>query len=88
MSNDHSGSSFKQDLLKTLPALRAFALSLCGRHDKADDLVQDAVVKALLKRELFVPGTNLKAWVFTILRNEYFSQLRKKAVRLKIRMEL
>jgi RNA polymerase sigma-70 factor (ECF subfamily) len=57
--------------------MRAFAISLTGRPEYADDLVQDTIVKAWSQFESFTPGTNLKAWLFTILRNEYFSQLRK-----------
>jgi RNA polymerase sigma-70 factor (ECF subfamily) len=70
--------SFKRDLLATLPSLRAFAVSLSGRHDKADDLVQDTVMKAWAKQESFELGTNIKAWLFTILRNEFYSQMRKR----------
>ena len=69
---------FKRELLGTLPSLRAFAVSLTGRHDKADDLVQDTVMKAWAKQESFQLGTNIKAWLFTILRNEFYSQMRKR----------
>ena len=70
--------SFKRELLATLPSLRAFAVSLSGKHDKADDLVQDTVMKAWAKQSSFEMGTNLKAWLFTILRNEFYSQMRKR----------
>jgi len=70
--------SFKRELLATLPSLRAFAVSLSGKHDKADDLVQDTVMKACAKQSSFQMGTNLKAWLFTILRNEFYSQMRKR----------
>ena len=70
--------SFKRQLLATLPALRAFAMSLSGRHDKADDLVQDTMMKAWAKQDSFQMGTNIKAWLFTILRNEFYSQMRKR----------
>jgi RNA polymerase sigma-70 factor, ECF subfamily len=70
--------NFKRELLATLPSLRAFAVSLSGRHDKADDLVQDTVMKAWAKQESFELGTNIKAWLFTILRNEFYSQMRKR----------
>ncbi|EJF88007.1 RNA polymerase sigma factor [Bartonella rattimassiliensis] len=69
--------NFKQELLLVLPALRAFAVSLSGKHDKAEDLVQDTVMKAWAKQDSFEMGTNLKAWLFTILRNEFYSQMRK-----------
>lgn len=68
---------FKREMLKALPSLRAFAVSICKNQDRADDLVQDTVMKAWAKQELFQPGTNLKAWLFTILRNEFYSQMRK-----------
>jgi RNA polymerase sigma-70 factor (ECF subfamily) len=70
--------SFKREMLATLPSLRAFAVSLTGRHDKADDLVQDTIMKAWAKQESFELGTNIKAWLFTILRNEFYSQMRKR----------
>jgi RNA polymerase sigma-70 factor (ECF subfamily) len=75
MSED---STFKQDLLGAIPSLRAFAMSLAQNADKADDLVQETLVKAWDKQASFQAGTNLKAWVFTILRNEFYSQMRKR----------
>ena len=69
---------FKRELLALLPNLRAFAISLCGNSDRADDLVQDTIRKAWAAHESFKAGTNLKAWLFTILRNEFYSQMRKK----------
>ena len=70
--------SFKRELLATLPSLRAFAVSLSGRHDRADDLVQDTMMKAWAKQDSYQMGTNIKAWLFTILRNEFYSQMRKR----------
>ena len=61
-----------------IPSLRAFAVSLAQNADKADDLVQETLVKAWDKHASFQPGTNLKAWLFTILRNEFYSQMRKR----------
>ena len=75
---DNVSPDFKRDMLALLPSLRAFAISLTGRHDRADDLVQDTIVKAWAKHESFEPGTNMKAWLFTILRNDFYSQMRKK----------
>ena len=69
---------FKRELLALLPNLRAFAISLSGNSDRADDLVQDTILKAWAAHESFKAGTNLKAWLFTILRNEFYSQMRKK----------
>ncbi|MBL0370641.1 RNA polymerase sigma factor [Rhizobium sp. KVB221] len=68
---------FKRTMLGCLGSLRAFAVSLSGRHDRADDLVQDTIMKAWAKKTSFEPGTNMKAWLFTILRNEFYSQIRK-----------
>ena len=77
-SASEQGPAFKQDLLAAIPSLRAFAMSLAQNGDKADDLVQETLVKAWDKQSSFQPGTNLKAWVFTILRNEFYSQMRKR----------
>jgi RNA polymerase sigma-70 factor (ECF subfamily) len=65
-------------LLAQIPSLRAFAYSLCGNFDRGDDLVQETLLKAWQHLERFEEGTNLRAWLFTILRNTYFSELRKK----------
>jgi RNA polymerase sigma-70 factor, ECF subfamily len=70
-------AAFKAELIELLPSLRAFARSLAHNPAQADDLVQDTLVKALANVERFEPGTNLRAWLFTILRNHYYSQLRK-----------
>lgn len=70
--------SFKREMLAALPSLRAFAVSLSRRQDRADDLVQETVMKAWGKQESFQPGTNMRAWLFTILRNEFYSQMRRK----------
>jgi RNA polymerase sigma factor (sigma-70 family) len=74
---DYTDDDFKDELLATLPHLRAFARGLCGRHDFADDLTQEAAIKAWTARERYQPGTNLRAWTFAILRNHYLSELRK-----------
>jgi RNA polymerase sigma factor, sigma-70 family len=68
---------FREGLVAEIPNLRAFGLSLCGKPDRADDLVQEALMKAWAASESFTAGTNMRAWLFTILRNVYFSQLRK-----------
>lgn len=72
------GFDFKAELLETVPALRAFARSLSGRADLADDLAQETLLRAWANRKSFTPGTNLKAWLFTILRNAFYSGLRKR----------
>ncbi len=67
----------REALLGALPSLRAFAMSLAHSPDHADDLVQDAIVRALTNIEKFEPGTNMSAWLFTILRNLFYSQHRR-----------
>jgi RNA polymerase sigma-70 factor (ECF subfamily) len=63
--------------MELIPFLRAFARSLCGNPDIADDLAQETLVKAWQSRATFAPGTNLKAWLFTILRNQFYSDRRR-----------
>ncbi|MGO4909618.1 RNA polymerase sigma factor [Pseudorhodobacter sp. W20_MBD10_FR17] len=67
----------RDELSSHLPALRAFAISLSRNPTAADDLVQDTIVKAWTRFDSFTVGTNMQAWLFTILRNTYFSSLRK-----------
>lgn len=68
---------FRQELTELIPHLRAFARSLCGNPTLADDVAQDAMLKAWKSREKFKPGSNLKAWTFTILRNQFYSIKRR-----------
>ncbi len=65
-------------LLGAIPALRAFAFSLTYDLDRSDDLVQDTLVRAWTKADSFTRGTNLTAWLFTILRNLFYSEQRKR----------
>ena len=65
-------------LVAQIGSLRAFAVSLCRDRDRADDLVQETLFKAWNHIDSFKEGTNLKAWLFTILRNTYFSERRKR----------
>jgi len=74
----HASAQIKADLIAVIPNLRAFAVSLCGNPDRADDLVQETLVKAWGNLDSFVEGTNLPAWLFTILRNFYYSEYRKR----------
>src|SRR5271166_6754595 len=74
-----SQSSFKDELVAQIPGLRAFAVSLCGSVTLADDLVQEALLRAWSNSDKFQRGTSLRAWLFTILRNVYYSQYRKRA---------
>jgi len=70
-------AEFKAELTALIPHLRAFSRSLCGNATLADDVAQDAMMKAWHKRDKFKPGTNLKAWTFTILRNQFYSIKRR-----------
>ncbi|WP_423794571.1 sigma-70 family RNA polymerase sigma factor [Methylobacterium durans] len=70
-------AGFRDDLIKALPALRTFALSLCGNVSRVDDLVQETMIKAWANQERFRPGTNFTAWVFTILRNQFYTEMRR-----------
>lgn len=73
-----TNATFKRALLDLLPHMRAFARSLARNRTSADDLVQTTVLKALSNCASYRPGSNLRAWVFTILRNEFYSELRKR----------
>ena len=73
-----AGTDPRDEILDHLPAMRAFALSLARDMNSADDLVQDSIVKAWSNLDKFEPGTNLRAWLFTILRNTYYSERRKR----------
>ncbi len=68
---------FKRDLVGLIPHLRAFARTLCGDAAAADDLAQDTVMKAWDARASFQIGTNMKAWTFMILRNQFYSEKRR-----------
>lgn len=68
---------FKSELTALIPHLRAFARSLCNNAAQADDLAQEAMLKAWNARDSFEAGTNMKAWAFTILRNLFYSEKRR-----------
>ena len=74
---------FCSRLVAILPDLRGFARGLCREYDRADDLVQDAVVRAMAAMDQFQPGSNFKAWTFTILRNLYVSGFRERRIRFE-----
>ena len=69
--------AFKRELLPLIPQLRAFARTLAGDPTAADDLAQDALMKAWDARASFEIGTNMKAWTFMILRNQFYSEKRR-----------
>ena len=74
-------ADFKRELTEVVPHLRAFARGLCGRADMADDLVQEALLKAWAAQERFEPGTSMRAWTFVILRNAYLTDMRRNRFR-------
>ena len=69
---------WRDEVVALIPALRAFAWSLSRNGSDADDLVQDTLIKAWSNREKFQPGTNLPAWLFTILRNTYYTTVTRR----------
>jgi len=69
--------AFVNGVLASVTSLRAFAISLTRDAEKAEDLVQETVLRAISKQEQFVAGTNIQAWLFTILRNQFCSDHRK-----------
>ncbi len=71
-------AAINADLVALMPSLRAFSRSLCTNPARADDLVQETLVKALANLDRFEPGSNMRAWLFTILRNIYYSEYRKR----------
>ena len=73
-----AASEFRDALAGLLPELRAFARFLAGNRAEADDLVQDTVLRGLTSASQFVPGSSLRAWSFTILRNTYYEQYRRR----------
>jgi len=68
---------FRDQLVSLIPSLRSFARGLCGWRDMADDMVQDAMLRGWAARASFTPGTNFRAWMFVILRNQFYTTLRK-----------
>jgi RNA polymerase sigma-70 factor, ECF subfamily len=70
--------SVRDAMLAAVPSLRAFGISLSGNVDRADDLVQETLLRAMANIDSFQPGTNMSAWLFTILRNLFRSEYRKR----------
>jgi len=78
MTLDHTdGEAFRRDLTALIPRMRAFARSMCGDPAAGDDLAQDTLVKAWTHQATYRPGTNLKAWVYMIMRNQFYSEKRR-----------
>lgn len=72
-----SDREFRNELVAIMPSLRAFARGLCGNRDLADDLAQDALTRAWGARLSFAKGTNFRAWIYIILRNQFYTTIRK-----------
>lgn len=78
MTDNRGSTQFREKLISEIPNLRAFGMSLSGSLHQADDLVQDTLLKAWSHADSFTPGTNMRAWLFTILRNTYYSLYRRR----------
>lgn len=78
VQSDADAAAFRMGLTGAIPGLRAFALSLAANEARADDLVQNTVLKAWAAQDRFAAGTNLVAWLCTIMRNEFYSEIRKR----------
>jgi RNA polymerase sigma-70 factor (ECF subfamily) len=78
MERHDDTARFREQVVGHLPQLRAYARFLASKADLADDLVQDTAVRALSAQHQFKPGTNLRAWLFTILRNRHSSHRRSR----------
>lgn len=70
---------FRKQLLAVIPALRGFSRGLCGNRELADDMAQDAMMRAWAAQTSFTPGTNFRAWIFMILRNQFYTTIRRNA---------
>jgi RNA polymerase sigma-70 factor (ECF subfamily) len=82
--SDAAVPDFRDLLVTHLPHLRAVARALTGHRDRADDLVNDTVLRALSAEKQFQAGTNLKAWLMTILRNHYINGLRRSRIEVEV----
>jgi RNA polymerase sigma-70 factor, ECF subfamily len=68
---------FRDQLVALLPSLRAFSRGLCGHREMADDLAQDTIMRAWAARESYTQGSNFRAWMFMIMRNQFYTTIRK-----------
>ena len=76
-SQTNSDLVFRNELVALMPSLRAFARALCGNPDMANDLSQDCMMRAWAARNSYVTDSNFRAWMFTILRNQFYTTIRK-----------
>jgi len=71
-------SGFKNEMLTLIPVLRAYARALCQNAARADDLSQETLMRAWAHRDSYTPNTNMRAWLFTIARNTFYSDIRRR----------
>jgi RNA polymerase sigma-70 factor, ECF subfamily len=71
-------SGFKNEILTSIPVLRAYARALCNNAARADDLSQETLMRAWAHRDSYTPNTNMRAWLFTIARNSFYSDIRRR----------
>ncbi|THD80606.1 MAG: sigma-70 family RNA polymerase sigma factor [Phenylobacterium sp.] len=88
MANRLSADRFEDELLAAVPFMRAFGRTLTGDMEQAEDLAQETVLQAWRCREQFHPGTNLRAWLSTILRNRFYSGQRRRKWRAEYDQEI
>ncbi|MEY4953468.1 MAG: hypothetical protein RL299_1892 [Pseudomonadota bacterium] len=79
---------FRDQLVALIPSLRTFARGLCGSRDLADDMAQDAMLRGWAARASFIPGSNFRAWMFMILRNQFYTTIRKNRRTVSLEPEL
>lgn len=75
-SNGHGSAAPQAEIVQLIPALRAFARSFCKEPSEADDLVQETLTRALSSIHQFRPGTSMKSWLFTIMRNAFYTRIK------------
>lgn len=68
---------FRDQLVALLPSLRAFSRGLCGHREMADDLAQDTMMRAWAARASYTQGSNFRAWMFMIMRNQFYTTVRR-----------
>lgn len=74
--NDYDNDPCRTELVELIPALRAFARTFYSDPSQADDLVQDTLTRALASIHQYQPGTRMKSWLFTIMRNTFYTRIR------------
>lgn len=88
MTDHHSTAAFERELLASIPFMRAFGRTLTGDVEQAEDLAQETLLQAWRYRDQFRSGTNLRAWLSTILRNRFYSTQRRRKWRAEYDQEI